>query len=338
MKINTKLFILFVVFALLVYPVSATFSPSYAGYAYQTYTIPAANSTDICTNWGEVPYPGIHALYVFYTWNASYGAPGYVGNYPVGYSSVLENTPYQVFSSNSHGDTVGQYIQYMAYCSHDWQGNAPVGYYPGAYYWNITTGSPPPPVANFTGTPLSGIVPLAVNFTDNSTGSPTGWYWNFGDGMNSTVQNPIHYYTYEGTFDVNLTASNGGGSSSLTRTSYITANATSPLTNIAFSATPLSGYVPLTVNFTDISNQTNTIDNWTFGDGYVDNGTHSFISHTYTNTSGMFSPRLDAFFGGTWRTLIVPNYIFVNHTYLSFYANTTNATAPGTVQFWSNFS
>ena len=37
------------------------------------------------------------------------------------------------------------------------------------------------PVAAFSGTPLSGTAPLPVQFTDASTGSPTGWAWFFGD-------------------------------------------------------------------------------------------------------------------------------------------------------------
>ena len=37
------------------------------------------------------------------------------------------------------------------------------------------------PVAEFSGTPLFGPAPLAVTFTDASTGSPTGWAWFFGD-------------------------------------------------------------------------------------------------------------------------------------------------------------
>ena len=37
------------------------------------------------------------------------------------------------------------------------------------------------PVADFTGTPTSGTLPLTVSFTDSSTNSPSGWAWFFGD-------------------------------------------------------------------------------------------------------------------------------------------------------------
>jgi len=61
--------------------------------------------------------------------------------------------------------------------------------------FNFITVSPPPvaPVADFSGTPLSGLAPLTVTFTDNSTGTaPLIHEWDFGDGSaeNATVQNP----------------------------------------------------------------------------------------------------------------------------------------------------
>jgi PGF-pre-PGF domain-containing protein len=37
------------------------------------------------------------------------------------------------------------------------------------------------PTAAFNGAPVSGTAPLTVSFTDQSTGSPTGWAWYFGD-------------------------------------------------------------------------------------------------------------------------------------------------------------
>jgi PKD repeat protein len=79
-----------------------------------------------------------------------------------------------------------------------------------------------PPTANFVGTPTAGTEPLTVNFTDLSSGGPTAWQWNFGDGKTSTLQNPSHIYTAAGTYTVSLTASNAGGSDAMTKTGYIT--------------------------------------------------------------------------------------------------------------------
>ncbi len=92
------------------------------------------------------------------------------------------------------------------------------------------------PVAQFSANPQSGSVPLTVQFTDASTGPPTSWSWNFGDGTSvSGVANPAHTYTNVGSFTVTLTVSNGAGTSSTSKTITTTAvpvttQTTSPVT------------------------------------------------------------------------------------------------------------
>lgn len=66
-----------------------------------------------------------------------------------------------------------------------------------------------PPMAAFT---FSQVL-LTFSFTDISTGNPTSWFWDFGDGNTSTLQNPIHTYTTGATYVVCLTASNDCGNS-----------------------------------------------------------------------------------------------------------------------------
>ncbi len=64
--------------------------------------------------------------------------------------------------------------------------------------------------ADFCAAPTSGAAPLEVMFTDKSTGSPSNWFWDFGDGSTSTgVRNPTHVYTYGGTYTVTLTITLG---------------------------------------------------------------------------------------------------------------------------------
>lgn len=90
----------------------------------------------------------------------------------------------------------------------------------------ITIAVAPPggaaPVADFSGTPLTGTWPLSVAFTDTSTNTPTSWSWTFGDTGTSSSQNPTHSYTAAGTYTVALTATNATGSDTKTRTAYIT--------------------------------------------------------------------------------------------------------------------
>ena len=98
----------------------------------------------------------------------------------------------------------------------------------------ITVNPCVPPVANFAGAPTSGGAPLNVTFTDQSTGSPTGWSWVFGDGGTSTLKNPTHTYASAGSYTVTLTATNGCGSDPETKTDYITVSSAPAWTRITF--------------------------------------------------------------------------------------------------------
>jgi PKD repeat protein len=78
-----------------------------------------------------------------------------------------------------------------------------------------------PGVAGFSCTPVAGVEPLNISCTDASTGSPSAWSWNFGDGETSSLQNPTHSYASVGIYTVTLTASGSGWSDASTKTSYI---------------------------------------------------------------------------------------------------------------------
>ena len=65
-----------------------------------------------------------------------------------------------------------------------------------------------------------------VVFADTSSGTPTTWAWEFGDGGTSTVQTPAHVYAAPGTYAVRLTASNSLGTGSTTSTVTVTASDT----------------------------------------------------------------------------------------------------------------
>ena len=70
----------------------------------------------------------------------------------------------------------------------------------------------------------TGTAPLTVRFTDTSTGSPTSWSWDFGDGETSTDQNPVHIYKNPGEYDVSLTVKRGSASDSITKAGLIIVN------------------------------------------------------------------------------------------------------------------
>lgn len=77
------------------------------------------------------------------------------------------------------------------------------------------------PVADFSGSPTSGTAPLTVTFSDLSSGNPTSWYWEFGDGGTSASQNPVYTYDDPGVYTVRLTVINEYGSDLEEKTDYI---------------------------------------------------------------------------------------------------------------------
>jgi len=80
------------------------------------------------------------------------------------------------------------------------------------------------PTPSFTADVVSGRIPLTVSFTDTSTGVPTSWDWNFGDGSShSTLQNPTHVYTDAGLYTISFTATNVDGSAATGSINYISA-------------------------------------------------------------------------------------------------------------------
>ncbi|HOT02709.1 MAG TPA: PKD domain-containing protein [Methanolinea sp.] len=76
-------------------------------------------------------------------------------------------------------------------------------------------------VASFNATPRSGPVPLAVQFSDTSSGVPDEWSWSFGDGATSTLQNPLHTYMEVGRYQVSLMVKNSLGGHTRISQGYI---------------------------------------------------------------------------------------------------------------------
>jgi PKD repeat protein len=188
--------------------------------------------------------------------------------------------------------------------------------------------------ADFTAAPTTGVAPLTVQFTDTSTGGPTMWSWNFGDGGTDMVANPSHTYTNPGTYSVTLTASSQtGGSSTKVREGYITV---SPSGGVVadFTAAPTTGVAPLTVQFTDTSTGGPTMWSWNFGDGGTDMVANP--SHTYTNP-GTYTITLTASSqtGGS-STKVRDGFIVVNPPggiIADFAGVPTSGNVPLTVQF-----
>ncbi len=140
--------------------------------------------------------------------------------------------------------------------------------------------------AAFTASAVEGCAPLVVQFSDASSGVPTHWKWDLGNGTVSSQQNPGVAYTLPGTYTVKLVTGNAQGDDSVTRTAYIQVYGKP---DVQFTANPLTGCQPLPVQFTDQSNPVSgTIASytWDFGDGQISPLANPM--HTYT-TAGSFN-------------------------------------------------
>jgi len=148
------------------------------------------------------------------------------------------------------------------------------------------------PVAGFSFTPSSPRDIDVIHFSDGSydtDGNIVSWKWEFGDGHDSTSQNPTHTYSDDGTYEVNLTVTDDDGASS----SFVN------IIGIR-NAPPTAefSYVPSSPNDLDnISFYDNSIDadgsvvsySWDFGDGNT--STEKNPSHTYAD-NGIYTVKL----------------------------------------------
>jgi gliding motility-associated-like protein len=126
--------------------------------------------------------------------------------------------------------------------------------------------------------------PYTVNFNSNSTGFNLNYYWDFGDGNNSTQENPSHTYNTLGKYDVTLIVSDSSCNDTLSRSEYIILE--NSIANFNLSKDTLCAGEP----FTPIDNsQGVAIYSWNFGDGTTINSSQP--THTYQD-SGTYVIRL----------------------------------------------
>ncbi len=192
-------------------------------------------------------------------------------------------------------DSVGSVGLYTALAL-DSSDNPCISYYDTSK-WDLKYAKGASIAAGFSAAPKSGAPPLAVSFSDTSTGTPTAWTWYFGDGGLSTLQNPVHSYTSVGTYTIYLTARDSFTSNTTVHVGYINVTDTNSLSVVSgFTGAPTSGTAPLTVMFTDTSTNTPISWNWNYGSwSTVDGGvsTSRNPSHTYANP-GTYTVSLNA--------------------------------------------
>ena len=120
-----------------------------------------------------------------------------------------------------------------------------------------------------------------VEFYDSSSGNPTHYDWNFGDGSDSHLRNPQHAYNDPGTYTVTLSVLNDLYSDKMTKKNYITVKEKecSPIASFRVAKTKI--LTGTSVSFIDCSTGVPNSWFWDFGDGSFStekNPLHTFES------------------------------------------------------------
>lgn len=137
----------------------------------------------------------------------------------------------------------------------------------------------------------------AINFVNSSTGPSLTYKWNFGDATTSTDKNPVHFYTLDGNYTVQLIVTDQYG---CTDTLESPIKIAAPQAAFAMSDS-ISTCPPLIVNFTNTSANAIAV-NWDFGDGtstQSDNPSHFYsypgvytVKLTITSNGGCTSEKV----------------------------------------------
>lgn len=143
--------------------------------------------------------------------------------------------------------------------------------------------------------PVACVVPVTVNFTNQSIGSNiVSWQWDFGDGNTSTAVNPNHTYTVAGEYDVRLVVTNAGGcTDTLLQRAVVTVGKPTASYNIGSGPFCVGRPVAIQNTSTPFASFDSTV--WRFSDGVV------IRQHDVTrifNTPGVYSFSMYVWKGG----------------------------------------
>jgi PKD repeat protein len=146
---------------------------------------------------------------------------------------------------------------------------------------------------------------LSVILTNTSSNAST-YFWDFGDGTNSTETSPVHNYLQPGSYDIILKATNNCGSSADTIVLEILG--APPVA--AFNTAITQGCAPFTVTFNDQSAGSPTAWSWNFQGGFPSTSNVQNPTVTY-GTPGTYSVMLQVTNAYGANTATSTNYITV---------------------------
>lgn len=188
----------------------------------------------------------------------------------------------------------------------------------------------PAPTAAFSASTNGCTLPVAVTFTNTSSGA-NSYQWSFGNGQTSTQQNPPAVnYTTAGTYNVQLIVTNSFGCKDTLLQPLVVSNFQSGIT------APATACVGTSVSINDNSTVGANSWNWTFGGGspassssqnnsvvFSAPGTYTISLSSQNTTSGCTG-------NASQQITILPSPV------PSFTANPTTGCAPQSVTFTNN--
>ena len=195
----------------------------------------------------------------------------------------------------------------------------------GLYKIELTGLAAVAPTAAFTSDVQSGAAPLTVSFTDQSTGTPTSWAWDFNNDstVDSTEQNPEFTYETAGTYTVKLTATNTEGNDEEIKNDYITVTEASTMDVL------YDGTVALTLNKTfDVtaynSSASYTVDETTpLGALQATGLTYGVTDKNYASSGALLLDNVGTYLRD--KTNSTYWYAYVNNVYKDGYNNAPDA-------------
>jgi len=165
-----------------------------------------------------------------------------------------------------------------------------------------------------------------VHFT-TSLQNYASYFWDFGDGTNSSANNPSHLYSYEGTFNASVTVTDSSGcSQTFTVTPPISVNL--PTADFTVNGTR-HGCGRSRVDFINLSTNADSYF-WDFGDGST--STNQAPSHIY-NTAGSYTVALTVYRGNCITNLVRPQYIIIDTAHAAFSTTINGVCLPVTQTF-----
>ncbi|MFA5420352.1 MAG: PKD domain-containing protein, partial [Bacteroidales bacterium] len=185
-----------------------------------------------------------------------------------------------------------------------------------------------PLTAAFEADKTFALIGESIHFTDLSQGNPGSWFWDFGNGESSILQNPDIQYNSPGLYTIKLIVANDWFSDTLIIENYITV--VEPLiANFIVSKT--FAFTGDAIQFTDLSQGNPEIWQWDFGNGQ----TSSLQNPVYTYTTpGVYTIKLVVTNDWLTDSLVKENYITVVQTLVAnFKADTAFAWLGHTTQF-----